>query len=163
MADDSPSHLQRLNPEQHRAVTATDGPVMVLAGAGSGKTRVLTRRIAHLLHLGVDPEQILAVTFTNKAATEMKERVVELVGEVGDKVWVSTFHSTCGRILRQDIEAAQARGLIDADIDADYLAAAFYGVGFELGRELVSRENPDPDAVAALATRIFLAGVAPQS
>jgi len=105
VSEETPDHLQRLNPEQHRAVTSVDGPVMVLAGAGSGKTRVLTRRIAHLLHIGVDPEAILAVTFTNKAASEMKERVVELVGEVGDKVWVSTFHSTCGRILRQDIEA----------------------------------------------------------
>ena len=104
MTEETPPHLIRLNDEQHDAVTSVTGPLLILAGAGSGKTRVLTRRIAHLLHLGVEPKHILAVTFTNKAAAEMKERVVELVGEVGTKVWMSTFHSTCGRILRYDIE-----------------------------------------------------------
>ncbi|MCA9567607.1 MAG: UvrD-helicase domain-containing protein, partial [Myxococcales bacterium] len=101
---DAPAHLTLLNPEQYRAVTTLDGPLLILAGAGSGKTRVLTRRIAHALHTGADPKQIFACTFTNKAAAEMKERVVELVGEIGTKVWVSTFHSSCCRILRQDIE-----------------------------------------------------------
>lgn len=106
MADEAnaPPHLVLLNPEQYRAVTTLDGPLLILAGAGSGKTRVLTRRIAHALHIGADPKQIFACTFTNKAAVEMKERVVELVGEIGEKVWVSTFHSSCCRILRQDIE-----------------------------------------------------------
>ncbi|MEZ4323509.1 MAG: UvrD-helicase domain-containing protein [Myxococcota bacterium] len=99
-----PGHLTLLNPEQYRAVTTTEGPLLILAGAGSGKTRVLTRRIAHVLHNGTDPKNVLAVTFTNKAAAEMKERVIELVGEIGSKVWVSTFHSSCCRILRQDIE-----------------------------------------------------------
>ena len=102
--DESAEHLQRLNPEQLRAVTSVEGPLLILAGAGSGKTRVLTRRIAHLLYVGIDPRTVLAVTFTNKAAAEMKERVRELVGEVADRVWVSTFHATCARILRMDIE-----------------------------------------------------------
>lgn len=99
-----PAHLQRLNPPQHQAVTTLNGPLLILAGAGSGKTRVLTRRVAHMLHERVRPWQILAVTFTNKAAAEMKERVAELVGEQARKVWVSTFHSSCVRILRRDAQ-----------------------------------------------------------
>ena len=100
-----PTHLQALNPMQYEAVTTLQGPLLILAGAGSGKTRVLTRRIAHLLYEGIDPENVFAVTFTNKAAAEMKERVEELVGEAGRNVWISTFHSACARILRQEIEA----------------------------------------------------------
>ncbi len=100
------SLLDGLNPAQEEAVTHPGGPLLVLAGAGSGKTRVLTRRIAWLIQeQGVSPFEILAITFTNKAADEMKARVGTLVGPVARKMWVSTFHSACVRILRRDAAA----------------------------------------------------------
>jgi DNA helicase-2/ATP-dependent DNA helicase PcrA len=94
-----------LNEEQYEAAVAVDGPLLILAGAGSGKTRVLTYRIAHMIQdLNIYPSQILAITFTNKAAREMKERVKALVGDEADNMWVSTFHSSCVRILRREID-----------------------------------------------------------
>src|SRR5262245_52734757 len=100
-----PDLLEGLNPVQLEAVTHADGPLLIVAGAGSGKTRVLTHRIAHLIrNEGVSPFEILAITFTNKAADEMKSRVAALVGPVAQKMWVSTFHSACVRILRRDAD-----------------------------------------------------------
>ncbi|MEN8234228.1 MAG: DNA helicase PcrA [Actinomycetota bacterium] len=116
---DSPL-LSTLNPAQRHAVAATDGPVLVVAGAGSGKTRVLTYRIAYLIReLGVSPYSILAITFTNKAANEMKERVTELVGPVADGMWVSTFHSACVRILRREAPRLGYRSSFSIYDDAD--------------------------------------------
>ena len=98
--------LQKLNPQQYEAVTTTEGPVLVIAGAGSGKTKVLTQRIAYILKSKQDvkPWNILAITFTNKAANEMKERIKGVIGDDANDIWTGTFHSICTRILRRNIE-----------------------------------------------------------
>jgi DNA helicase-2/ATP-dependent DNA helicase PcrA len=104
MAVASPErYLADLNPAQREAVLATEGPLLVVAGAGSGKTRVLTYRVAHLINAcGVKPNEILAITFTNKAAGEMRERLEDLLGPVARVIWILTFHAACGRILRRE-------------------------------------------------------------
>src|SRR5947208_6371117 len=106
MAVASPErYLADLNPAQREAVLATEGPLLVVAGAGSGKTRVLTYRVAHLIAAcGVKPNEILAITFTNKAAGEMRSRLEGLLGDTARRIWILTFHAACGRILRREAE-----------------------------------------------------------
>jgi DNA helicase-2/ATP-dependent DNA helicase PcrA len=115
-----PKYLSGLNPEQREAVETLDGPVLVLAGAGTGKTRVLTTRIAHILSQGrARPAEILSVTFTNKAAREMKHRLGQMLGHAVEGMpWLGTFHSIGGRILRVHAELAQLKSnftVLDVD------------------------------------------------
>ena len=128
--------LDGLNPEQRRAVEITEGPLLILAGAGSGKTRVLVHRIAYLIGAcGIPAEQILAVTFTNKAAGEMRERVEKLLGPAAEGLWVTTFHSACVRILRRDAgHLGFSRGFVIYDED-DSLS---------LVKEALRRHDLDP-------------------
>ena len=139
------NYLDKLNPEQRAAVEQTQGPLLVLAGAGSGKTRVLTCRIAHLIDSGVPAWKILAITFTNKAAREMVERVDALSGESGKDAWVSTFHSCCARILRRDIEKLGYKREF-AIYDEDDRMTVIKGVAKSL--ELNDKEFP-PKAIKA--------------
>ncbi|WP_352399218.1 DNA helicase PcrA [Anaerotignum sp.] len=125
--------FEQLNEMQQKAVLQKDGPVLVLAGAGSGKTGALTVRIAHLLETGVKPWNILAITFTNKAAKEMKERVHKLVKEGAEEIWISTFHATCVRILRREIHHLDYDGqfsIYDADDQEKLMREVFKQLDF---------------------------------
>ena len=140
------SLLTGLNKEQQQAVQHTEGPLLILAGAGSGKTKVLTVRIAHLLAQGVNPYEILAITFTNKAAKEMKSRVEGLVGDVANRIWLSTFHSFCAKFLRFELDnflgynsnftiydTSDSQAVIKAALKALNLDDKYYPVGAMLG------------------------------
>ena len=140
------SLLTGLNKEQQQAVQHTEGPLLILAGAGSGKTKVLTVRIAHLLGQGVNPYEILAITFTNKAAKEMKSRVEGLVGDVANRIWLSTFHSFCAKFLRFELDnflgynsnftiydTSDSQAVIKAALKALNLDDKYYLVGAMIG------------------------------
>ncbi|HEY3485530.1 MAG TPA: UvrD-helicase domain-containing protein, partial [Ilumatobacteraceae bacterium] len=160
--------VEGLNPDQLDAVVHAGGPLLVVAGAGSGKTRVLTHRIAHLIHEGVHPSRILAITFTNKAAAEMRERVGTLVGPVVRTMWVSTFHSACVRILRADgdrlgyprqfsiydqADAVRLTGYVIRDLHLD--SKRFTPRGVHGLISLWKNELLDPAGAAARAGNVF--------
>ncbi|MET0144323.1 MAG: DNA helicase PcrA [Ilumatobacteraceae bacterium] len=169
--DDPPTDLASLdglNPDQLDAVVHRGGPLLVVAGAGSGKTRVLTHRVAHLIHEGVHPSRILAITFTNKAADEMRQRVAALVGPVARTMWVSTFHSACVRILRANADrlgyprqfsiydqadAVRLTGYVIRDLHLD--AKRFTPRGVHGTISLWKNELLDPLDAAARAQNIF--------
>jgi DNA helicase-2/ATP-dependent DNA helicase PcrA len=160
--------LEGLNPVQREAVLHTEGPLLVIAGAGSGKTRVLTHRVAHLIHEGVSPFEILAITFTNKAADEMKHRVGALVGPVAERMWVSTFHSACVRILRRDADvlgfpkqftiydqadAVRLAGYVIRDLNLD--SKRFPPRSIQATISALKNDGVDVEACAARAQSIF--------
>lgn len=145
--------LSELNEEQRNAAACIEGPVMIIAGAGSGKTRTLTYRIAHLIEEGVDPFNILALTFTNKAASEMKERIVALVGKDAKNIWMGTFHSIFAKVLRFEAEKLgyissftiydtdDSKSAIKQIIKSLNLDPKAYNVGYVLGRISMAKSN----------------------
>lgn len=145
--------LSQLNEPQREAAACTEGPVMIIAGAGSGKTRTLTYRIAHLINIGVDPFNILALTFTNKAAGEMKDRIVKLVGSDARNIWMGTFHSVFARILRSEAQKIgytntftiydndDSKSAIKQIAKALNLDPKTYNPGFVLGRISMAKSN----------------------
>jgi len=151
--DDIPPYLEKLNEPQRQAVTHIDGPVMIIAVAGSGKTRVLTFRIAHLLNEGADPFSILSLTFTNKAAREMRNRIENLVGPAAKSLWMGTFHSVFARILRQEAEKLgypsnftiydtdDSKSLIKTILKELNLDDKTYKPGMVLGRISMAKNN----------------------
>jgi DNA helicase-2/ATP-dependent DNA helicase PcrA len=151
--DDIPPYLEKLNDPQRQAVTHVDGPVMIIAGAGSGKTRVLTFRIAHLLQKGADPFSILSLTFTNKAAREMRNRIENLVGAAAKSLWMGTFHSVFARILRQEADKLgypsnftiydtdDSKSLIKGILKEMNLDDKTYKPGMVLGRISMAKNN----------------------
>ncbi|MBR9835158.1 MAG: UvrD-helicase domain-containing protein, partial [Alphaproteobacteria bacterium] len=133
----SARYLEGLNPEQREAVEHTEGPLLVLAGAGTGKTRVLTTRLAHIIATGLAyPSQTLTVTFTNKAAREMRERALKLTGEAGEGLrWLGTFHSISAQILRKHAELVDLKSsftILDTDDQ------------IRLCKQIIEAENIDP-------------------
>lgn len=160
--------LASLNPDQQDAVLHQSGPLLVIAGAGSGKTRVLTHRVAHLISRGTHPMRILAITFTNKAAGEMRDRVEALVGKVAERMWVSTFHSACVRILRMQAEqigfpktfsiydqddSRRLIGYVIRDMGLD--AKRFPARGVQARISLWKNELISPSEAASLAENVF--------
>lgn len=145
--------LNQLNEPQHEAAACTEGPVMIIAGAGSGKTRTLTYRIAHLINMGTDPFNILALTFTNKAAGEMKERIIKLVGSEARNIWMGTFHSVFARILRSEAQKLgylnsftiydndDSKSAIKQIVKALNLDPKAYNPSYVLGRISMAKSN----------------------
>ena len=162
-------YLQDLNKTQQDAVLSSEGPALIIAGAGSGKTRVLTYRIAHLLKQGARPSTILALTFTNKAAREMKERIAKVVGEnTARYLWMGTFHSIFARILRMEHEtlgfpsnftiydSADSKSLVKTIIKSFQLDDKVYKPGVVASRISMAKNNLITPAVYAQQTEIRL-------
>lgn len=145
-----PLDLSNLNPEQREAVEHIEGPSLIIAGAGSGKTRVLTSKIAHLIDSGVNPAEILALTFTNKAAREMKERVVALTGGQAERIWMGTFHSMFSRILRMEAELV--------GFSRDY---TIYDAADSLSviKSLMNEQNVSPDKINPRGVQAFISNL----
>ena len=147
------NYLKGLNNTQQEAVAYDKGPLMLIAGPGSGKTRVLTYRIAHLIKNGVDPFNILALTFTNKSAREMKERIIKIIGSEGRNIWMGTFHSIFARILRFEADkigypqsftiydTTDAKSLIKSIIKEEGLSDKLYKPAFVYNRISLSKNN----------------------
>ena len=146
-------YLEGLNPEQKAAVQQINGPVMIIAGAGSGKTRVITYRVAHLIRSGVDSFNILVLTFTNKAAREMRERITHLVGPEAKNIWMGTFHSVFAKLLRVEADKIgypnnftiydtdDSKSVLRAILKEMNLDDKLYSVNFVLNRISAAKYN----------------------